>query len=304
MIDALARLGSGWRRIEGFWLGPADARVYALLRIAFSMVALMNVVDLWPHRLAFFSGTGMTGNPEDRECLSAFLFAGSPHLVSTVLVVAALAAVWLAVGVMARPAIVILFVWHTCYSCQGYPLAHGWDVLLRILALILLVSPLGPSLQEWPGRWNCRSGAGRRSVHLVSRHGLMLTQMQLAVVYWQTVWLKVPDTHWRSGEFFSYFMMSIYSRFPSAAWARWEVVSAALSHATLLAELAIPLLLWNRRTRMLGFAVGIGLHFSILVVSHIWLFSLAVLVPYIAFLDGGDLDRLGSRLRREGSKAV
>jgi hypothetical protein len=298
-----ARLGAGWRRYEDCWLGVADARVHALLRIAFAVVALINVIDLWPHRLAFFSGAGMTGPPVGRAGFPLFQYLESPAMVTAVFVVAALAAVWLCVGVMARPAIAILFVWQISYTGQGYPLVHGWDILLRAQAFILLISPLGPSLPEWLGQCKGNPGAFHRGAALASRHGLVLTQIQLAVVYWQTVWLKAPDAHWRSGEFFSHFMMSLYSRFPAAAWARWEVVSALLSHATLLAEAAIPLLLWSRRTRMLGFVVGIGLHFSILAVSHIFLFSLAALVPYIAFLEGGDLDRLGSRLRKGGSRA-
>lgn len=298
--DLAAGAGAGWRRCEELWLGRADARVYGLLRIAFAVVALVNVVDLWPHRLAFFSDAGMTGHPEGRACFSLFQQAGSAGMVTTMCVAAALSAVWLAWGVMARPAIAILFVWQMSYTCQGYALVHGWDILLRIQSFILLISPLGPSLPDLLGR----SGAVRRSVALASRHGLVLTQIQLAVVYWQTVWLKVPDAYWRSGEFFSYFMMSIYARFPSAAWARWEVVSAVLSHATLAVEMAIPLLLWRRRTRLWGIVAGIGLHVSIFAVSHILLFSLAVLVPYVAFLDGEDLDRWGSRLRKRRSRAV
>ncbi|MCB1078268.1 MAG: hypothetical protein KDM64_10630 [Verrucomicrobiae bacterium] len=298
MNRLLTIVGDAWRQFERLWLGPVDARVYAIIRIAFAVVALINVIDLWPHRLAFFSGEGMTGHPAEQSGLSVFRQVESPAGVTVIFLVAAASAVWLGIGVMARPAAVLLWLWQMSYTSQGYPLVHGWDILLRIEALILLISPLGPSIPQWLAQVNGKPGAIRRSDGMASRHGLVLLQIQLAVVYWQTVWLKVLDAYWRNGEVISYFMMSTYARFPSAQWAHWDLASALLSHLTLLVEVAIPLLLWNRRTRMLGFFLGIGLHGSIVLVSHILLFSLTVLVPYFAFLDGRDLERWSGRLRR------
>lgn len=293
MTTVWNRMAAAWRGWERFWLGPADGRVYGLLRIGFAGVAGINVLDLWPHRLAFFSDAGMIGPPPSEGAIpGVFSAIGSPAGVTAVLAVALVAAVWLAVGVAARPAALILFLWHVSYTGQGDPVLHGWDVLLRSLSFLVLISPLGPSLPEWIAR------GGRGSV---PRYGLILVQWQLAVLYWQTVWLKVPDAAWRSGEFFSSFMMSNYSRFPAAGWAHGEVVSALLSHGTLLLEAAIPLLLWHPRTRWLGVAAGLALHGAILAVSRLLLFTLAVWVPYLAFLEGNDLDRIaawGRSLRR------
>ncbi len=298
MRALISRGAAGWSRWERLWLDPVDARVYAWLRLAFALVALANLVDLWPHRAVFFSGVGMI----DREAglsgvtvvsgrFSLFHWLDSPGVVTVSFLVAAAALVALGLGVGARAMIVIVFAWQLSCTYRAYAVIHGWDILLRNLAFLLLISPLGPPVREL---W-ARGGAIRR--RWAPRHGLVLTQLLLAVIYWQTVWLKVADPAWRSGEFLSHFMLSLYSRFQTPAWAGWELLSSLLSHATLLIELVVPLLLWNRRTRRLGFALGFGLHLGILAVSHIWLFSLAILVPYCAFLDGRDLDALGRGLR-------
>lgn len=288
--------------MEGFWFRPADARVYALWRIGFAMVALLNLIDLWPHRATFFSENGIVdretflGAPFDPARWSLFEFLESELGVTMVFLIVAVALVCLGIGWFPRVMIAIVFVWQVSYTYRAVPVVHGWDILLRIQAFLLLISPLGPSVTSW---WKaCREGGGtERIVTSVPRYGLLLMQWQLAVLYWQTVWLKVADVSWRNGEFFSYFMLSIYSRFQGIEWADRLVLSSILTYATLVIELAIPLLLWCRKTRWLGFLLGFGLHLSILVVAKVWLFSLTVLVPYLAFLERADLDRWQTRLR-------
>ena len=288
-----------WGRIEGFWFRPVDARIYALWRMGFALVALLNLVDLWPHRAAFFSTEGIVdgetflGPPYDPMRWSLFEWIGSEAGVTAVFLLVAVALVCLGIGWWPRVMIALVFAFQVSYTYRAVPVVHGWDILLRIQAFLLLFSPLGPSLIAW---WKQGRGEGDDGSRLaqwaaeVPRYGLLLVQWQVAVLYWQTAWLKVADVSWRNGEFISYFMLSIYSRFQGPEWADRVLLSSVLTYATLVIEIAIPLLLWNRKTRWLGFVLGAGLHLSILVVAKVWLFSLAVLVPYVAFLDGRDLD--------------
>ncbi|MCB1229575.1 MAG: HTTM domain-containing protein [Verrucomicrobiae bacterium] len=301
---AWQKLGAAWRRFEQGWFGPADIRVYDWLRVAFAVVALANLIDLWPHRAAFFSSEGLIDHAAVAEAagpwrLSVFQGADSPVMVTAIFIVVAIALVCLALGFWPRVMIAIVFVWQLSYTYRAFPIIHGWDILLRVEAFILLISPLGRTLGEFVMR---KTGEIERLRDTVPRYGLVLTQIVLAVIYWQTVWLKAPDPAWRSGEFISQFMLSIYSRFQTPAWADWQVASALLTYATLAIETAVPLLLWNRRFRWLGFVLGFGLHLGILAVSPIWLFSLTILVPYFAFLSGEDIDAIGTffrnRLRR------
>ena len=44
--------------VDYFWAGT-DPRVYALVRIAVAIAALVNLIDLWPRRAMYFSDDGM-----------------------------------------------------------------------------------------------------------------------------------------------------------------------------------------------------------------------------------------------------
>ncbi|MCB1234841.1 MAG: HTTM domain-containing protein [Verrucomicrobiae bacterium] len=295
------RCRNAWSRLESFWFGAADARVYAIVRIVFSAVALANLVDLWPHRIAFFTEGGMIDREtllrvsEGKPYFSIFYHVTSPAGVSAVFVVAAAALVCLGLGVAPRFAALLVLLWHLGYTQRAFVAIHGWDIMLRTFSFFLLVSPLG---KPWTlARW-LKGGHARRAELLVSRHGLLLMQLQLAVMYWHTVWLKVVDPFWRSGEFLSFFMLSFYSRFPYPFFAKATVLIAILTYATLVIELIVPNLLWCRRTRALGFLLGTGLHLTILLVTQIWLFSIIALMPYFAFLDGHDVDRALRLARR------
>ena len=290
-------LKARWKALDQFWLGPADPQVYAVLRIGFALVALLNLIELWPHRHAFFSNAGIIDLAATRAEISTapyfsiFYLNDSVTFVTGAFIVSAVAMVLLALGILPRAMIAIVFVWHLSYTYRAFPIVHGWDIILRLTSFFLLVSPLGGTYRL--ARW---LGSETRAVaRQVPRYGLALFQLQLAVIYFQTVWLKLNDAYWRGGEFISYFMLSIYSRLPKAFWADQLLLSNALTFGTLAIEVAVPFLLWRERTRVWGFFLGWGLHLGIACLSHIWMFSIVMMMMYLAFLTGPDLARLRSR---------
>jgi hypothetical protein len=111
-------------------------------------------------------------------------------------------------------------------------------------------------------------------------------------VYVATVWLKAPDPFWRRGDLMAYFHMSIFARFPSVAAAHLPRLSVLMTWSTLVVEAVLPVLLWNKSTRRLGFALGLVLHGGIALTSTLWVFSLSMLPFYLAFLDDEDLKAL------------
>jgi hypothetical protein len=74
-----------------------------------------------------------------------------------------------------------------------------------------------------------------------------------------------------------------------------------LTWGTLLIELLVPILLWQRKFRFWGFALGLGLHAGIAVSAKLALFSLAMVPLYVAFLEQQDWDTMArwwSKLRQ------
>ncbi len=287
------------RRLWDFFWGGVDPRVYAMVRIALAVGAFINLVDLWPRRLMYFASTGMISadavrkTTEGRLYGSVFYWVSSDAGVTAVFVAAAVAIVALGVGFWTRAAAALVLVWHLSYSHRAFPVLHGWDAVLRSYTFLVLISPSG---RAWSLDHVLRPRPGDAGD--VPTYGLRLMQWQLFVLYTTTVWLKVPDPFWRSGQVLAYFSLSQYSRAPDDLFlVHHEWVSAIGTYLTIATELAIPWLLWFRRTRPLGLLGGFGLHLTIATTARLGVFSMCMIAPYLAFLERADVDWLVSLAR-------
>lgn len=298
---------SKWlQRASDLFFRRDDERIYALVRIAFATVALLNLIFLWPHRHVFFSEAGMV-DPDTAQrqaypvYLSIFAFAKSGAAVTGVMLVTALALLALIAGVGARIAAAWVLVWHISYMARApLPLA-GWDAVLRCFSFLVLVSPIGKC---WTLPAMIR-GRGAMIPALVSRHGLILMRLQLVVIYWQAVLARSlhPDPYWGNGEFLSYFMLSHHARWPGTWVLEYGSLMALGTYGIQLAEIAIPVLLWVKKTRWWGVILGAALHVGISVFARdLELFCLSMMMTYLAFLRKEDVERferwVKSRLKR------
>ncbi len=292
------------------WLrGPAhlflrrdDERIYAAVRIAFAAVALLNLIFLWPDRHVFFSDSGMM-DPDvvaaraDPVYLSIFAFARSDAAVTCCLLVTALALVMLIAGIGARLAAFWVLVWHISYHARAPLAMTGWDMVLRSFSFLVLVSPVGKC---WTLPALLRAG-GKMIPALVPRYGLILMRLQVVVIYWQSVLARFanPDPYWGNGEFMSYFMLSHHARWPGRWVLEYGGILTFTTYAVQIAEVAIPVLLWVKRTRRWGMLLGLALHAGISVFARdLWLFFLAMMMTYPAFLRAEDVEGIARGMRR------
>lgn len=286
-----------FRWLRDLWIGGVDERVYAAFRIAFSIVALANLIHLFPCREALFSGGGMISAEALNELgwhthLSIFSFVDSGWGVTMCFALAAVAMICLGLGISARAAAIAVFVWHLSFTYRALPGTTGWDFVLRSYSFLVMVSPLGLC-------WRLRSKS--LSPTMVPAYGVTLMRVQLLVIYWQTVVLKLGNTYWQEGEFLTYFLMSNFARWPHERVAGWNDLLIPVTYIALLIEIAIPILLFVRRTRKIGFVVGVSFHLLIGIVGrHIWLFSATMWMTYVAFVTPGMLDRVERLARRIG----
>jgi hypothetical protein len=211
--------------VHRFLFEPIDARVYAVVRISYGIACLAIVVELWPMRELLFCSDGALVRTGTLPWYLPLRWVESKAGVSSLMAAVGLCAVLTTIGFMSRLSTVVLYLWAFSYGAVASPAETGYDALVRLVGLALIVSP---SVRPWSiDERLFGSGPAR-----VPRYGLRLIQWQLAIVYAVTVWLKLPDPYWRNGEFMSYFMMSIFSRAPSTAWAEWGRASALSSWAS------------------------------------------------------------------------
>lgn len=278
---------------SGIWLKPVDARRYAWTRLAFAVVIILQMIHLWPYREGLFGNGGLfpeevarTYNPGIH--LPSLLMVDVSWWPGLLIVAGFVAAVLLFLGRWSRASLVVVFL-VLLTLIQRAPLATtGWDFILTNFAFIMIFSPLAA---EWtPARlWISRKTAplGRLQTGMLPRYGLVLLQIQMAVVYWQTVFARTGDKFWGNGEFLSYYLLSHHSRFAGPWVLEWEGILSAATFLTSFLELAIPILLWIRPTRWIGLAIGVILHLTIAIVSlNIGLFSIAIVMTYVVFLGG------------------
>ncbi len=295
---------SEWLRFPArLFFRREDERIYALIRIGFATVALLNLISLWPDRHVFFSDAGMFDADVARAeatpvYFSIFAFARSGAAVTCCMGVTALALVLLFLGVAARLAAFWVLVWHLSYIARASPATTGWDLVLRSFAVLVLVSPVGkcwtlPALLR---------GGGKMLPALVSGHGLVLMRLQVLGIYWQTVLrrLVAPEPNfWGNGEFMSYFLLSHHARWPGPWVLEYGGLLAFATYAAQLAETAIPVLLWVKKTRRWGMLLGFSLHAGISVFARdLGIFFLAMMVTYFAFLRTEDIEAMQRRMQR------
>jgi signal transduction histidine kinase len=118
-------------------------------------------------------------------------------------------------------------------------------------------------------------------------------------MYLFTVFVKVAGKTWANGTAVGYALqLWHYTRVPvPQTLIDSLVVINVMTWGTLLIELAIAILVWNRRLRPWVLAAGIALHLSIELTIKVGFFSWAVLVTYIAFVPEDTMSRWILRVR-------
>ncbi|GIV34025.1 MAG: hypothetical protein KatS3mg031_1560 [Chitinophagales bacterium] len=267
---------------------PADARVYAAFRMAFSLTVLLNLLDLFQHRKGLFHEGGLIAFDFVRS-----LCAGAPYWsvfywvegstgIDVLFMLTCTAAWALFFGLFTRLALLIVYVWQVSYLNTLFPVLSGWDSVLTLCAFILLISP---SAEAWSLDGQIKKILFRRApASSVPVYGLLLLRYQLCLIYFTTALLKMYNPWWRSGEFFAYYLLSVYSRFAQPWIAENLWLSVLLTYSTLVVEFALPLLLLFKKTRPFAFIAGIGMHVAILITSRLSIFSFIMIALYIPWL--------------------
>ena len=274
------------------WLKNIDSRRYAITRIGFALLLLSHFVHLFPYRNNILSNVGMNNSSAaiigfheltGGTSISIFNYFESSTEVTIILIIAIISALILAWGKWARTTLFICFFIQLSLIHKAPVSTTGWDSILTNLGFILLFSPLG---KDW-NPWNLFKQWNKNQINLrASQYGLVLIQLQVFIIYWQTVIQKMGDQYWAKGESITYFLLSHHGRFKGSWPVTWHELFDKINYLILLVELAIPVLLCIRNTRKIGLWIGIGFHLSIAILGiNLALFSLTMIVSYLAFID-------------------
>lgn len=274
-------------RFFNFWFADTDARIYAAFRIAFAVVALLNLIELIPFRYPFFADTGLvdlsaahTPGHYGMPHFSLFnVFTSEAHI-DVIFGISAVAMILLGAGVFTRCAAFWVWIWHLTITYRSPIATAGWDDILRVYSFLVLISPLGA---RWP--WRMKK-LGSASLDPAPIYGLRLMFLQLIIIYWHTALCKLPAKTWLNGELLSYYLVSINARFPSASVLQYAPLLKVMTWGVLAGEIIIPFLLIFRKTRWWGALLGISFHIGVFLLSrNLGIFCLTMMALYIPLLD-------------------
>jgi uncharacterized membrane protein YphA (DoxX/SURF4 family) len=283
--QSVSRAWESWQR---FWFEPESTAPLVLVRVAFGVLVLAWGLSLAPDLIAFLGPEGVVPDSSSYEgpALWTLLDVFNSDAAVIALYVAMLAGgVCLIFGFQSRLAALIVFVVLTSFDRRNVWMSNSGDGLVRILSLILVLAPAGNSIRE-RAPW-----------------ALRLLQVQVSILYLAAVWAKVRGVAWNDGTAVSYAMrLEDIARFQLPhGLTQSELVANLMTYGTLAVELALGVLIWNKKLRPYVLLAGVGLHLSIDLTMRIGFFSWAVLVAYLAFVPPEQAQRVIDRARETTS---
>jgi hypothetical protein len=212
------------------------------------------------------------------------------------------AAVALSIGWHSRLASIVVFVLIMSFVQRNPDVLNGGDVVIRVESLLVALSPSGAALSLDQRR---RTGSFW-SAQIRARWPTRLMQIQLSLVYLVTVQAKLAGVTWLDGTAVSYSLQNDEYRFLPVP--QWIIDNPVLMNmatwGTLVVEVAIGILVWNRRLRPWVLAAGVLLHVAISATLAVGFFSWAMFVLYVSFVPPATVERGPGALKQLSSRCL
>jgi hypothetical protein len=273
MVDA-------WRT---FWFRPELAYTLGVVRIAFAGLLVVWTLWLYQGLYAGFGSDGVVLAPPSRPNVWGVFHVFSSHeAVLAGWFVLLAASIALLVGWHSRLAAIIVFVLILSFERRNPAIFNGGDQLLRIEAIFLALSPCGAALSLDQRR---RTGSFWTAQE-IRPWTIRLLQIQLSIVYLATVVMKLSGETWQNGTAVTYSLRQNDLQFIPlpASIAENLMVSNVLTWGTLVIEVALGILVWNRRLRPWVLGAGVALHLSISLTIEVGFFTFVTFILYLAFI--------------------
>jgi vitamin K-dependent gamma-carboxylase-like protein len=296
------RVAKAW---NGFFHGPLDLRVCALLRIAYASLVLIWLAVLYPDLATWFSEDGVIplivarkAMPGGAWTLLALLPQGNFWLTAA-WVTAFVQTLLLLFGLGSRMNAASVFVWVVSFAHRNVLILDGEDTVFRLIGFYLILMPCGAcwSVDAWigsRGRFSICPGQVANLPHGPA-WGLRLVQIQMCVIFVSAALCKLQSPAWRNGTAMYYIarLDDYFGRFPTPD-VLWQTpwIVGLITWGTIAAELAIPLAIWWPPARRWALAAALAFHLANEYTMHLFLFHWIMLVGWASFLNGDDLERV------------
>lgn len=285
------------RRWERFWFEPVSPEIFGLLRIVLGAAGLISVIGFLPV-VMFWSPDGIAPVPGADGFRAFVLSSGFGSWAAWTLFLFLVAAfTCMTIGLFTRWSVAACFIGSVFQShWNPLPLTSGHTVLVAVLFCIVWAD-CGSRLSV--DAWRRRNRSPLEEGALQPIWPIRLIQVQVAVVYATSGLFKLLGAAWRAGSAVHYTTtQNVYGRIfhVIALPAGLDWLFTLLTYTALFWELAFPLLVLWRRTRMLALVAGVAIHLGIWATMEVGPFTWVMIASYAAFLDPSYVTRLVRRL--------
>lgn len=298
-MSRVRRVARGaWAGWERFFFTPTSTAPLAVFRIAFGLVITLWTATQLPDLFDFYGPDGVLPQPPAIGPWQWGLLTTSNSVVmlSVVFLATLLAGIALTVGASPRIAALVVLIGLIAFERRNPYLLNSGDILLRVMAVYLVFAPSGESL-SWD-RWR-RDRANFWEFPRRAPWAMRMLQVQVSLIYLAAVWAKLQGDQWRNGTAVSFALRMLDQlRAPSPELiAGSGLLTEWLTFGTLIIELSVGILVWNRRLRPWVLGAGALLHLGIEVFIMVGFFSIGMWVLYLVFLSPEWTERTVLRLR-------
>ncbi len=274
-----------------------DLSIFGPIRIAFSILLLINVLLWWPELEKWFGENGVMTFEISKLAIDPDTYTIFQWLPKTttvlwscyLLMIANLIA--LMVGFLPRIQLACIFVLFTSFCHRNNLIFDGEDSLFRMFTFYLFFAPVGKylSVHSWLARRRATDSDG-----LVSSEPkkfaiwpLRLIQIQTAAIVFISGIEKMKGVEWRDGTALYYVsrLDDFFYRFPVPEFMFNSFLMIAIgTWSAVLIELTLPILVWFRKTRMLALVVLFLFHLSLEYMMNLNMFQWLMIVGWMSFL--------------------
>jgi Vitamin K-dependent gamma-carboxylase len=278
-----------------FWLGDVDPRPLALFRILFGVTLLHDLANLSVDLRAFLTDEGMLprGLQAAPRVWSLFDLVGSPFAVAVLFALGVCAVAAFTVGYYTRLATLLSFLFITSVHTRNLYVTDGGDDLVRNLLFLSLFADLGTC-------FSLDARLGRLKPAAVPAMGLRFLQLHVALLYFCAARLKFRAGWLTHNVIYQCLQLEGFVRPPGAWLSSMPSLCFGLGVVTLGLEWSFAFLAFSpiriQVTRALAIAAGLAVQIGILATMRVGVFTEAMIVVMVLFVQPEWLDRASSRL--------
>ncbi|AMP72264.1 HTTM domain-containing protein [Ralstonia solanacearum] len=284
-IDALI---NAWNT---FFFQPVSVYPVALFRIVFGFVLMLDALYLCADARLYLGPDGYTEyrryfRQMRGQALSLFLyFPGTMTSVRIILGLHVAAVSMLTLGFLTPVSTVLAFLTTRSLVNRGQYMTNGGDSVAKIMAFLLIFTPCGQALSVDARLFGPTAAADTGDI-MRPPWAQRLMQIQLCVIYFNTMYWKLKGATWRNGTAVYYACANKMYRlltFPSFLLKTPFVQT--LTWGVLALELALAPGLWIDETRYWVMGAAVLMHLAFMLFLNIHLFSFYMIASLMLFLD-------------------